>query len=207
MVAIKREEARAPRSRPDELGLIGAGSAANAPSAPPSEPPLPAHEPAGASTPRPALRHPASFIAHLVAVDDAGRAWVRWDDDAECSEGSPDAPGSTRSHTQPARSTVGLSSEHVGREVLVCRSGREALPIIVGVLTEPCELQPLGDPSIDLLVERRRVVIAARTEVVLRCGQGSITLSADGKVTLRGVDIVSSATRTQRIRGGAVRIN
>jgi hypothetical protein len=150
---------------------------------------------------------PATFTARLVAVDDAGQAWVREQGDAERAGPAGDGHAAAPPRTQPARSTVALSGDHVGREVLVCRSGPEARLVIVGVLTEPGDTQPLGDPNIDLLVERRRVVIAAKTEVVLRCGEGSITLSADGKVTLRGVDIVSSATRTQRIRGGAVRIN
>jgi hypothetical protein len=79
--------------------------------------------------------------------------------------------------------------------------------VIVGVLTGREDAPPADDPAIDLVVERRRIVLSAKTEVVLRCGDGSITLAANGKVTIRGVDVISSAARTQRIRGGAVRIN
>lgn len=143
---------------------------------------------------------PATFIAHLAALDERGQAWVLWDDAEPGASGGPP-------QAVPARTTIALAPEHVGRELLVCRAGRAAQPIIVGVLLGPGGVDPAAQPSIDLIVERRRITFAASTEVVLRCGQGSITLSADGKVALRGLDIVSTATRTQRIRGGSVRIN
>ncbi|HYD41575.1 MAG TPA: DUF6484 domain-containing protein [Anaeromyxobacter sp.] len=56
-------------------------------------------------------------------------------------------------------------------------------------------------------VDGRRVVLEGRDEVVLRCGEASITLSRDGKVTVRGARIVSTARGTHRIRGGSVQIN
>jgi hypothetical protein len=150
---------------------------------------------------------PATFTARLVALDERGRAWVL-DELDEPAAGERRDP---RSKARLARSTVPLGAEQVGREVLVCRANRAGEPVIVGVLVEPGaagaadETGP--DRNLELVVERRRVVLSAKTELVLRCGEGSITLSADGKVTIRGVDVVSSATRTQRIRGGAVRIN
>ena len=162
----------------------------------------------GAASPAAGAPGPLTFTARLVALDERGRAWVQ----------SPSVAGSgARTPAQAARSTVALGAAHVGREVLVCRANLEGELVIVGVLVEP---RPVGadagaegdaggaaDPTLDLVIERRRVVLSARTEVVLRCGEGSITLAANGKVTISGVDVVSSAARTQRIRGGAVRIN
>jgi len=43
--------------------------------------------------------------------------------------------------------------------------------------------------------------------VVLRCGKASLTLRRDGKVLLRGVDVVSQADQVHKIRGGKVQIN
>lgn len=151
----------------------------------------------------------STFTARLVAVDDAGQAWISWEGEPEGrgSAASQTAPSTAPSSALPARSTVALASSQVGREVLVCLAGNSVRPIIIGVLTEAGDGGRVGEPNIDLVVERRRIVLAASTEVVLRCGEGSITLGADGKVTIRGLDVVSSATRTQRIRGGAVRIN
>jgi hypothetical protein len=51
------------------------------------------------------------------------------------------------------------------------------------------------------------VVVEAGKTLVLRCGDGSITLRADGKILIKGKDLVSHAQRTNRIKGGSVAIN
>lgn len=56
-------------------------------------------------------------------------------------------------------------------------------------------------------VDGRRVEIEGRDEVVLRCGKASLTLRRDGKVELRGVNLVSQASHVHKIRGGKVQIN
>jgi hypothetical protein len=78
----------------------------------------------------------------------------------------------------------------------------------VGVLLAPGDLQgETSVPALDLLVDRQRIVLSAQQEVVLRCGQASITLTADGRLVIKGADVVSSAEQVNRIRGGAVKIN
>ena len=51
------------------------------------------------------------------------------------------------------------------------------------------------------------LVLEARQNLVLKCGDGSITLRADGKVLIKGKELVSHAQRMNRIKGGAVSIN
>ena len=51
------------------------------------------------------------------------------------------------------------------------------------------------------------LVIEARENLTFKCGEGSITLRADGKILIRGKDLVSRAQRLNRIQGGAVAIN
>lgn len=51
------------------------------------------------------------------------------------------------------------------------------------------------------------LVIEAGTSLTLRVGEGSITLREDGRILIRGSDLVSHATRRNRIRGGSVDIN
>ena len=52
-----------------------------------------------------------------------------------------------------------------------------------------------------------RVTIDASESLSLRCGEASIDLRADGKVTIRGEDVLVRAKGTQRIRAGTVSIN
>lgn len=51
------------------------------------------------------------------------------------------------------------------------------------------------------------VVLEAERSLTLRCGEASLTLRADGRVLLRGEDVVSHAKRVNRIRGGSVAVN
>lgn len=51
------------------------------------------------------------------------------------------------------------------------------------------------------------ILLEATKGLTLKVGEGSITLREDGKVLIRGRDLVSHAKRTNRIRGGTVSIN
>jgi hypothetical protein len=51
------------------------------------------------------------------------------------------------------------------------------------------------------------LLIEAKEELTLRVGEGSITIRADGKILIKGKDLVSHAQRVNRIRGGSVAIN
>ncbi len=52
-----------------------------------------------------------------------------------------------------------------------------------------------------------KVEISSDTEIVLRCGKASIHLRSDGTVAIRGTNVASRASETNRIRGGNVQIN
>jgi hypothetical protein len=51
------------------------------------------------------------------------------------------------------------------------------------------------------------LVIQAKERLVLRVGDGSITIRGDGKILIKGKDLVSHAKNVNRIKGGAVAIN
>ncbi len=51
------------------------------------------------------------------------------------------------------------------------------------------------------------IVLEAKKGLVLRVGEGSITIRSDGKILIKGKDLVSHAKRTNRIKGGAVSLN
>jgi hypothetical protein len=52
-----------------------------------------------------------------------------------------------------------------------------------------------------------RLVVSAVHGLVLRCGKASITLSADGKIVVRGTHVVSHSSGLNRIKGGSVQVN
>jgi hypothetical protein len=125
-----------------------------------------------------------------------------------------------------ARSVVALDSVTIrdalrSRQpvVLLFENGDPNLPIIVGLVppdpgavllgtllhapaTAPAPVRPT-----EARVDGKRVVLEGDQEVVLRCGDASITLRRDGKIVMRGAYIETTATGLHRIRGGSVKIN
>jgi uncharacterized protein DUF6484 len=131
-----------------------------------------------------------------------------------------DFEGNARGRPLPAPCTVRLRRSEID-EAVASRRGAVLLfegddpsrPIVVG-LAQPMpaavvEVLPPAAPEAprEALVDGRRVLIEAADEVVLRCGEASITLQRDGKVVVRGTRITSTARGTHRIRGGSVQIN
>ncbi|HET6763123.1 MAG TPA: hypothetical protein VFH27_05605 [Longimicrobiaceae bacterium] len=69
----------------------------------------------------------------------------------------------------------------------------------IGSGAAPLELDPSGSPD--------ELVIEARKSLTLRVGDGSITIREDGRILIKGRELVSHAKGMNRIRGGAVTIN
>jgi hypothetical protein len=105
--------------------------------------------------------------------------------------------------------------------LLMLEDGDPLRPIIIGAVREtfPANASPplvphsrpaTAAPATEnrsLVLDLDRLVIEGRDEVVLRCGQGSITLRADGKIVIKGTQLVSRASDTNKIRGASVQIN
>lgn len=122
---------------------------------------------------------------------------------------------------QTARTVVRLSPAMVGRQVLVVHEAGG--PIVTGVIQDgtdaPSDAVQAPDavhaadapdadtPPFELEVDGERVVVDARRQLVLRCGQASITLTREGKILLRGTYISSRASGVHRISGGSVELN
>ena len=135
-----------------------------------------------------------------------------------------DFPGN-RSGALRARTTVPLDSATVARAVaskrgvmLLFENGDPGLPVLIGLVEESQGGALLGElltkPSapeakapVEARLDGKRVVLEGKEEVVLRCGEASITLRRDGKVMVKGVYVETQAKGINRIKGGAVKIN
>lgn len=96
---------------------------------------------------------------------------------------------------------VGMRPLGEGETVLVTHpEGNDGRGVILGRVLRPAA----GDASQGRPEE---ILLEARKGLTLKVGEGSITLREDGKVLVRGRDLVSHARRTNRIRGGTVAIN
>ncbi len=69
---------------------------------------------------------------------------------------------------------------------------------------------PAPDTDVQIIeadVDGRRVRIIAKDEIVLECGQASVTLRRNGRIIIRGTYVETHSEGTNRIKGGQVRIN
>lgn len=107
-----------------------------------------------------------------------------------------------------ARRLAGRSrgSAPIQREVvLLVDPYQKRDPVLLGYLT-PLSRSP-ADEDFEARVDGRRIELEGRDEIVLRCGDASITLRRNGRIAIRGVDVETRAAGTNRIRGGTVDIN
>ena len=76
--------------------------------------------------------------------------------------------------------------------------------------TEPTVSASTADSEVQVIdanIDGRRVRIVAQDEIVLECGQASITLRRNGRNIVRGTYVETHSDGTNRIKGGQVRIN
>jgi hypothetical protein len=109
----------------------------------------------------------------------------------------------------PARATLDLHSEHIGRPVLlVFENSDPSLPIVTGVLRRTgSQVQRDGHEAVEVMADGERLILDAQKQLVLRCGKASITLTREGKVLIAGSYILSRSTGVNRIKGGSVQLN
>jgi len=100
----------------------------------------------------------------------------------------------------------------VGTSVLIVfEDANPRLPIILGPVLEriSAAAQALSRHAIAKQSEPDggSAILEASEEVLLRCGESSLSMRKDGKIVLKGRTIVSRASRANKIRGASVAIN
>lgn len=94
-----------------------------------------------------------------------------------------------------------LSANDAGRLVAVMFIDADtSLPLIIGAIAAEAASSVQSEPP-------ARLEIQAKNEIVLKCGRATLRLLADGTAVLRGVNVITRAAATNRIRGGNVQIN
>jgi len=127
----------------------------------------------------------------LERIDDAGIPWVRF----------------PRRKPMAARWVSGVTAEQLraaqsaGTPVVVALVGKSQA-VILGVLA----VGP-SPASVEARVDGKKVILTGEEEVSLKCGKASITLTAAGKVLIKGQYVLSRSSGVNRIKGGAVQIN
>lgn len=161
--------------------------------------------PSAPSRPEPS---PSARVGWIAGVSAEGHPLVAF-------EGQAGAPLPAASTVTASRADLQAAAERRQSVVVLFDGGDARRPIVVGFVVtavpraEP-HLVPAG-PTTELPevaeVDGKRVCIEGADEIVLRCGEASITLRRNGKVVVRGAYVETHAKGTNRIKGGSVQIN
>lgn len=88
------------------------------------------------------------------------------------------------------------------------------LPIIMGFVGDTLQNQKqtsfglVGDTlTSSLHVDGKKINLQAQNEVVLKCGKSSLSLSRNGKVTIKGTNITTRSSGANKIKGANVQVN
>ena len=131
----------------------------------------------------------------------------------------------------PALSTLGITQQHIGRQVaLLFANGNPKNPVIMGLIHSPLhelmadfEVAPteaapttvIGHETMrqpmavekGMTVNGERLVLEGKEEIVLKCGDASITLTKAGKILIRGKYVLTRSEGVNRMMGGSVQVN
>lgn len=153
------------------------------------------------------------ILGTIVEIDGQGRVLVNY-------------------HANPAKdpliavSTLNIGKKQVGRQAaLLFADGDPNRPVIMGLIHSPLqemlesyELTPMQvdtarhEPQAalsvnDVTIDGKRIVFEGKEEIVLKCGEASITLTRAGKILIRGKYLLNRSTGVNRIMGGSVQVN
>jgi hypothetical protein len=153
------------------------------------------------------------IIGTVVELDGEGRVLV-------------DYHGNPLAEPLVAVSTLGITKKHIDRQVaLLFANGNPQQPVIMGLIHNPLqemldafEVTPSQPDSSDderadaavvddVMIDGKRIVLEGREEIVLKCGEASITLTKAGKILIRGKYLLNRSTGVNRIMGGSVQVN
>lgn len=84
--------------------------------------------------------------------------------------------------------------------VLAFEDGDPAAPVVVGMITAIFCPPSAGEVEEELVFEAGR-------QISLRCGKSVVTLRRDGKIVIRGAEVITRASGRNKIRGSSVEIN
>jgi hypothetical protein len=145
-------------------------------------------------------------VGILVGLDERGPV-INYPD-------NPHGPLAAESTLPRSSLSVPAAPGQERRVLLVFEHERSDRPVVVGLVETLDEGGSAGKgndaaraPRAEVVVDGRRVVLDATDEIVLRCGEASITLRRNGRVVIRGAYVETRSRGVNRVKGGSVEIN
>jgi len=165
------------------------------------------------------------IIGTLVELDEQGQPWVDFPENPT----NKNFLALTTQHL--TKKHIGR------QVALLFANGNIKTPVIMGVIHSPLqdmlesfEQQPSSDIEVfenviqnknenkniqlesnlnvdNVLIDGKKITFEAREQIVLKCGESSITLTKAGEILIRGKYLLNRSTGVNRIMGGSVQVN
>ncbi len=149
-------------------------------------------------------------IAKIVQADNPATIMVQWGNN----------PPQTARYLDTVDVKKIIGKESIGREVVISLIDNDPTqPMIMGVVANPIEemvnmeITPENTETsqskspAEIVRDDENITITAKNQITLKCGQGSITIQKDGKIVVKGTNLISRSSGLNRIKGGSVGIN
>jgi hypothetical protein len=139
----------------------------------------------------------------VTAMVSAGPSGVVVGEGVECKPDGSVYVEYPKNSQGPLAARTLIEDVFVGAKVLLAfEMGLSSLPIILGILHDRARTK---GRTIHLKADR--IILDAKDELSLQCGEASFEARGNGAVHLTGKDVISRATRTNKVRGATVLIN
>lgn len=98
--------------------------------------------------------------------------------------------------------------------LIVLEESDPTRPIVVGLLRDGVKPEAIREElhldltrERDVLVDGQRLVFDAQEEVQIRCGKSTIVMQPDGKIVIRGTNLISRSSGANKIKGARINLN
>jgi len=116
-------------------------------------------------------------------------------------------PGQAGTAAIRAKSIVDLHGANIGCALVLSFEAQTSAPIVLGVIRDQPQSLPEAPGSVEVDADGERLIVTAKEQIVVRCGNASITLTKAGKVLIHGEYISSRSSGVNRMKGGSVHLN
>jgi len=108
-----------------------------------------------------------------------------------------------------ARSIIPITKRDANKSVLlVFENNNPSLPIITGFIQDIDEKKlEIKNEEKMIFKDGEKIIIDAKNEVELRCGKSSIVMKKNGKIIIKGTNLLSRSSGANKIKGASVQIN
>ena len=108
-----------------------------------------------------------------------------------------------------ADGTLVKAARQQSRALVVRTGDTPARWVLVGLVRERLSTQAVTarPGQLEVAMDGETLRLTAERDIVLKCGEASLTLRKDGKIVMSGTNVLTSSRGPNRIKGASIALN